>query len=240
MLFYLQSTDPNNYGIIKHSINALSKGKKRFRILQVSFITSFLVTTDQDYIDIKIYEYPNIPGQTYRISFTNQTTYEKETLPKALTELFTTHNISVSYNSLQTLTLSSSSQFEIIEASHRVKMLLGLYNSQLPIQSKDNILNLSSVPFTCYGNNLYLRSRVSSVVGINNGSEEYISICYHINEFLIPGLPVITKVPGSYVNINSYDLSNLEFTLVDFKNEPIKMTAPLFITLEIEEDFNQP
>ena len=238
MLFYLQSTDPDNNSTIKYSTNIMSGRKKQFRILQVSFIASFLITTDEDYIEF------NVIGGTHKICFTNQTTYDKDELPDLLTNMFTSIGILVSYNNIGTLTMSCSNGFIISDASHRVKMLLGLYNKALPLQSKlsinpaagINTIVIPSVPFTCYGNNLYLRSRVSSVVGVNNANtESYTSLCANINEFFVSGLPVISKTPGPYVIINSYDLSNLEFTLVDCKNEPIKMTSPLFLVLEIND-----
>ena len=118
-----------------------------------------------------------------------------------------------------TLKFTYSSEFSIVDASHRVKLLLGLYHSTLPLNSEfDDTywrVDAKSVPLTCYGNVLYLRSKISSVVGFsNNDSVSYISLCYHIYEILIPNVPIITRVPGSYFPISNQSLTNQEFELV--------------------------
>ena len=46
---------------------------------------------------------------------------------------------------------------------------------------------------------MYLRSRISSVVEMNdeNNKDIYLSICYNINEMFIPNVPIITSMPGN-------------------------------------------
>ena len=158
--------------------------------------------------------------------------YDKELLPSYLTSLFT--NFNVSYNSSGTLTLNTQSQFRIIDASHRAKVLLGLYNTQLPTLPAQTYV-IESIPYTCYGNNLYLQSRISNIVGFNDSmnKEIYISVCYHIFEIFYPGAPIICRFPGSLIKIKPTDLTNLEFTLVDFQQEPVILKAPLCIALEV-------
>ena len=53
-----------------------------------------------------------------------------------------------------TLTFTYSSEFSIVDASHRIKLLLGLYHSILPLNSEfDDAywrVDVKSVPLTCY------------------------------------------------------------------------------------------
>ena len=243
MLYYLQSDNPNKYECIKFSANPqLGKGKHHFRILRASTIASFLITTNDDYIIF------NVNNNDIKITFNDCCKYDRYDLPKILNQQYL-HNtgLTVSDNDEGTLTIESQYNFTIKEATHRIKLLFGLYHSSLPINSQSKKIIINSVPYVCYGNNLYIRSRISSVVGFagaqasfgafnSHENVSYTSICYHISEMFIPGVPIISRIPGNQFDINSYDLTNLEFTLVDFQNEPIKLKAPLNLTVEINVD----
>ena len=143
--------------------------------------------------------------------------------------------LTVAYNNSNTFTISSTEPFSITDCSHRAKLLLGLYHESLPLASEHNTIVGKSVPYHCYGNSLYLRSRISSVVGLNdeNNKDIYLSICYNINEMFIPNVPIITRLPGNCTKIYPADLTNLEFTLVDFMNVPVILKAPLRIVMEV-------
>ena len=231
MLFYLQSNDPDNYGTVKFYANPpLGKDPLLFRINQVNTIASFMVTTSEDYIEF------NIGGAVKRVCFEDRSSYDKDDLPNIITKLTTTAGVTVAYNTTNTFTLSASQPFTITDCSHRAKLLLGLYHETLPLTSnKNNEVVVKSVPYNCFGNCLYLRSRISSVVGLNdeNNKDFYLSFCYNISEMFIPGVPIITRFPGNCTKINPADLTKLEFTLVDFMNVPVLLKAPLRIVMEL-------
>ena len=230
MLFYLQSSDPDNYGTVKFYANPpLGKDPLLFRINQVNTIAAFMVTTVEDYIEF------DIGGTTKKVYFEDRSSYDKDDLPNIITKLTTTVGITVAYNNYNTFTLSSTKPFKITSCTHRAKLLLGLYHETLPLASEGNTIVTKSVPYNCYGNSLYLRSRISSVVGLNdeNNKDIYLSICYNVSEMFIPNVPIITKLPGNCTKIYPADLTNLEFTLVDFMNVPVVLKAPLRITMEL-------
>ena len=230
MLFYLQSSDPDNYGTVKFYANPpLGKDPLLFRINQVNTIAAFMVTTVEDYIEF------DIGGTTKKVYFEDRSSYDKDDLPNIITKLTTTVGITVAYNNYNTFTLSSTQPFKITNCTHRAKLLLGLYHETLPLASEGNTIVTKSVPYNCYGNSLYLRSRISSVVGLNdeNNKDIYLSICYNVSEMFIPNVPIITKLPGNCTKIYPADLTNLEFTLVDFMNVPVVLKAPLRITMEL-------
>lgn len=230
MLFYLQSSDPDNYGTVKFYANPpLGKDPLLFRINQVNTIAAFMVTTVEDYIEF------DIGGATKKVYFEDRSSYDKDDLPNIITKLTTDVGITVAYNNYNTFTLSSTQPFKITNCTHRAKLLLGLYHETLPLASEGNTIVTKSVPYNCYGNSLYLRSRISSVVGLNdeNNKDIYLSICYNVSEMFIPNVPIITKLPGNCTKIYPADLTNLEFTLVDFMNVPVVLKAPLRITMEL-------
>ena len=231
MIFYISSTDPNNYNTVKFSTNALTGNDKlEFRINQLTTIAAFLITTHDDYI---VFE---TNSSYFTFHFHDRNAYDRDTLASELTTKFTLNDttFTVSDNEQGTLTITSTNDFKIKEASHRVKVLLGLYNTELPTAFTQSY-TINSVPYTCYGNNLYLKSRISNIVGFNDSmnKEIYISLCYHVYELFYPNMPIICRFPGNYIKIKPTDLTNLEFTLVDFQNEPIVLKAPLNIVMEV-------
>ena len=50
-------------------------------------------------------------------------------------------------------------------------------------------------------------------------------------------MPIICRIPGNTIKIKPTDLTNMEFSLVDFQDEPVLLKAPLNIVMEV---FNQP
>ena len=65
----------------------------------------------------------------------------------------------ISMDSTNRLIINANKEFVIKEASHRAKLLLGLYDTKLPINSTNKTIVSPSVPFLCYGNVLYLTAR---------------------------------------------------------------------------------
>lgn len=238
MLFYLKSDDPNSYNIIKSSTaSPIGSGPMYFRINQLSTFACFLVTTVDDFITF------TIDGSDTTIHFTNRGFYDIEELHYVINEMLPA-GLHCAFNIEGTLTFSHDTQdFVIKDASHRAKLLTGMYDMKLPqstaslatqagLASKQIILK--SFPYTCYGNNLFLRSRISSVAGFSSTSSlVYVSICYNISEIFLPGVPIISKHFGPFTKITAGDLTNFEFTLVDFQDEPVILKAPLQLVVEL-------
>ena len=247
MLVHLVSTNSDNYSTIKFTSSAISKINTSimYRINSISFISNFSITTKEDYLVIRI------QNQDYRIEFQDKGKYE---IVYDLNELISNEieGFNISMNDRGLLVMIYSNQFSIIDASHNVKLLLGLYHSNLPlVSSRPKIIenqNLSpcelimpSIPYRNYGNVLYLTTRTDMICSVNNkdGNEESLSIAYKTNEILYPGFPVMCKIPSQWSLINSSQLNQLEFTLVDFQFQPIKLHSPLYITLEINPVVSQ-
>ncbi len=231
MLFFIRSNNPSSYNTVKFSTNTFQGNEPlEFRINQLSTIASFLITTTDDYITFRV------GGENITFHFDERCRYDRDILALELTSILS--NFTVLDNDSGTLTITSQNQFSIIDASHRAKLLLGLYHTEFPTPFTTT-LKINSVPYTCYGNNLYLKSRISNIVGFVDSlnRETYISICYHIFEIFYPNMPIICRIPGNTIKIKPTDLTNMEFSLVDFQDEPVLLKAPLNIVMEV---FNQP
>ena len=127
--------------------------------------------------------------------------------------------------------------FEIIDASHRVKLLLGLYHTTLPVSSTDKVYVCSSPPITNYANKLYLVSLQGQAIHASKEGMEYTpSVACSIDTFIKPGLPLIKDFDMNPIKtvIQAADLSRSSMTLVDFQFEPVVLLSPLFVTLKIK------
>ena len=250
-MIHLVSTNPDDYGTIKFrssiaSLNAIVM----YRINSLSTIASFSMTTDDDYLLIET-TIENEPVEL-TLHFQEHGSFELRTLAYYLNSLFEGQLVSVednppiefhiSMDSTNRLIINANKEFVIKEASHRVRLVLGLYHTQLPIASIQKQIKSSSVPYLSYGNVLYLTSKTDFISTVNIDEHEINrSICNKINELLYPSVPICCKLPGSWSLIHSDQLSSLEFVLCDFQLQPVILHAPLYVSIEIQNlSNNQP
>ena len=229
MLFYLQSTNPKEYGTLKLQTNlGLQNEGLAFRVLDFNTIASFVITDETDFIEIEI------DGTKSTYHFPKKSTYKLEKLAENITSVIS-NILTVEFTDMKTLKFSNEKEFKILNMSHRVQLLLGAYHMQLPLESNGNIIKMKIFPYTCYGNSLFIESKISNISGVSNkNSIEFKSFCYAINSMFIPNVPIIAFHPGKWVNIAPHNLKDMEFRLVDFQGEPIKLNAPVKMTVEVE------
>ena len=243
-MFHLCSTDPTDYGTIKFRSSISSMNSTvMYRINSLSTIASFSMTTPDDYLIIETTL--NDEPIELTLYFQDHGTYDLRTLAYELNNLLEGQlvpvneslpiEILISLDSTNRLIFTANKEFRFKEASHRVKLLFGMYHTTLPISSEQKQIKCESIPYVSYGNCLYLTARTDFVSTLNLDNKEIArSIAYKTNEILYNGYPISCKLPGSWSFIQSDQLSSLEFQLVDFQLVPVVLHAPLFITLEIE------
>jgi hypothetical protein len=91
-----------------------------------------------------------------------------------------------------------------------------------------------------YGNVLYLKSNQGNALGVIIEGNKYHTPCiYRINNFLKPGLPIISNQKGDRVIVNAEAAKTITMQLVDFMYEPIVLKSPMFVTLKIKLIPNQ-
>ena len=235
MIYSLSSSDPNHYETIDVNINIPWKCEQvKYYVSNVNTMSNFLLTTEEDYLIIVI------DGEEYRFTFTNKTDYESS-LIKDLKELFNcydkTKTAIIEKNANGCLKFTLDKDFEIIDASHRVKLLVGLYHTTLPVSSTDKVYVCSSPPITNYANKLYLVSLQGQAIHASKEGMEYTpSVACSIDTFIKSGLPLIKDFDINPIKtvIQAADLSRSSMTLVDFQFEPVVLLSPLFVTLKIK------
>ena len=223
-LYYISSTDPENYGTVYYSITPIVVQPVQVRITGIQYTASFSITTTDDYVELD--------GEKYY--FPECGDYVSAVLPMRL-QYVMNNKVKVSMNDRGLLVYSSVDVNKITDASHRARLLMGLYHTDFPIDlSEHNSYVASSVPLTSFGNILYLMSNIPSIIGVGDkNKEEYRNICYKGSDFLYPGVPVNSRTPGPIVVTKSDALSDLKFQLVDFQQVPVILHSPLYITFEV-------
>ena len=235
MIYSLSSSVPEHYETINVNINIPWKCEQvKYYVSNVNTMSNFLITTEEDFLLIVM------EGEEYNISFTNKTDYESS-LISDLKELFgcyeKTKTAVIEKNEQGNLKFTLDKDFQIKDASHRVKLLLGLYHTALPVSSTDKVYVCLSPPITNYANKLYLVSLQGQAIHATKEGMEYTpSVTCSIDTFIKPGLPLIKDFDINPIKtvIQAADLSRSSMTLVDFQFEPVVLLSPLFVTLKIK------
>ncbi len=216
LMLYLQSGDSTSYSTIKFG-TSIDLGSKyiRYRITSLSTIASFTVLNEDDYIAVN--------GAVHK--FTTTSSYDL--LP-------TIPDISVSKLFDGRVLFTANTEFTIDDASHRTKLMFGLYDTPLPTPLSTSFTS-SSVSYSYYGNVLYLTTRTDAVAATNMfDNEAYKSIAYKSVEMLYPNVPVCSRTLGNWIMTTTDELKQLEFHLVDFRLHDILLHAPLYLTVECQ------
>lgn len=235
-LHYITSTDPSNYGSVKYSMTPTVSQPCQVRVSSIQYTANFSITTESDYIELGTANGMG-PIETERWFFSDCGAYYTETLPKVVEDI-TQNGLTCELEESGLLHFYNQKEYVAITgASHRVKLLLGLYHCNFPLEIHSTMGVLApSIPLVAYGNMLYLQSNLPSPVGVRSSDknkEEYKSIVYKGSDFIYPGIPVNSRTPGPVIATKTDNLTDLEFTLVDFMMEPVILHSPLTITMEV-------
>ena len=228
--YQIVSQDPKNYNTVSFNPTIpWNTHRVQYKITNINTFSNFLITTDDDYI-----EFDTSPGDPRKFTcFKNKTSWELEEIVKLLNEELP---LVVSITDAGTLSFQYTKPFQLTDASHRVKLILGLYHMKFPISSDDNnFIIADSTPMLNYGNVLYLRSLQGNSVGMIHDSVNVYAPCiYRINTFLKSGLPLISDKKGDKIIVNAEAAKTITMQLVDFMYEPVILKSPMFITLKIK------
>ena len=225
--YQIYSQDPENYGTV--SINPVipwNTFKVEYKVINVNTFSNFLITTSDDYIRTA-----SADGKVHsEYKFKDKSNYDLDELPTLISELT---GLTVKINDAGVLEFSAGPSSDVItECSHRVKLLLGLYNMSFPITLP---AVASSTPMLNYGNLLYLKSIQGASVGMILDQGQASTPCiYRINSFLKSGLPLISDKKGDKIIVNAEAAKTISMQLVDFMYEPVILKSPMFVTLKIK------
>ena len=189
------------------------------------------MTTTDDYILVKTAK------DTHITRFDDKFTYSVKTLSQKINEL---KDLTFEYDKeKRKFTIKANIAISIEAVTHRVQLLLGMYNEKFPLKLNANeTYTCPDIPIFSH-TKLYLVSIQGQAIHSNLGEQEYTpSVLADINTMTIDGKPFIYDFDQQgkpiKTKINTNSLKYLEIRLVDFKFQPIILRSPLFLTIKVK------
>jgi hypothetical protein len=135
----------------------------------------------------------------------------------------------------QRISITGETELIINDWSYNVGLIMGLYNSTPPIQSIDSTIKIKSVGFTLSTPVLYLMSNL----GFNsykNTQNNFTSnrILMRLNNSYTSEQPIICTNGDFQTIVNSSDLSDIRFQLVDANFHEVELLSPMYICVSLE------
>lgn len=193
--------------------------------------SNILMTTTDDYILVKT------ENKTTKISFTDKFTYSIKALEDLVNE---NQSLVLEYDKeKRKFKIDITEPLSIEAVTHRVQLLLGMYNEKFPLKLNANeTYTCPDIPIFSH-TKLYLVSIQGQAIHSNLGEQEYTpSVLADINTMTIDGKPFIYDFDQQgkpiKTKINTDSLKYLEIRLVDFKFQPIILRSPLFLTIKVK------
>ena len=131
--------------------------------------------------------------------------------------------------------ITANNDFSILNCSYNFKLLLGIYNTSLPLISENRKLHFPNVG--CYLSTpvLYLASNIGSNFYKNfDKSFTSLRILMRINNSFFVKQPIIAGNGDFTTTIKSSDLSDVRFDLIDANFHEVELLSPMYLTIEIE------
>ena len=229
-MFVSTQSKPIDYSAIQIRLNIPWKCEYvKYYISSINTKANILITTKDDYL---LFETTN---GDIKIQFENCYNYSMSSLTKYLNACqsiikFTNiNNKTISINSTQIITLK--------EATHRAKLITGLYNTkEFTCEANEEIM-VPDLPILDYANKLYLVSLQGMPMNSSIADKEYTpSVIANIDTMIIDGEPLMVNYDMTKpikIKTNTDSLKYLEMRLVDFMFKPVILKSPLFITIKI-------
>ena len=228
--YQLCSSDPNNYGTVTFTpLIPWNCEKVMWTVTDLNTFSNIVLSNESDYILV----------DNDRYNFVERTSWDIEELANWLTK---NTSVTVTVNDCGCYRFSKAGSFTINGASHRVKLLLGLFHCrEFPLRAvhneatNDYTVVAPSCPMLTYANVLYLRTLEGTLVGTRSDINNITLPCaYRVNSFIKPGVPLIYHKKGEKVVVNVDAARQITVTLVDFMYEPVILKSPMFIAIKIK------
>ena len=234
--YTISSMDCNHNNRIYTNIAAPQTEYCKMTITSLTTIANFVLLNTSDYITIN--------DITYKIDddFSDVNTASLVEYLNGIIDLQSPSNdISVYYDSCSRIYFTSKSTITINDCSYNLKLMLGLVNVSLPLESGDVRGDLYTI--LCPDVGLYLSTPVL-YLACNLGSNSYknttqtnftsMRILMRLTNSFFAKQP-INHANGDYTTmVRCSDLSDVRFTLIDANYHEVKLLSPMYLTIQIE------
>jgi hypothetical protein len=197
-------------------------------ITSLTTMANFVVLGTSDYIVINKHRY-NVQDDYSDVNTASLVEY--------LNELVSTNNIEVFYDSCSRIyfTSAETNNISIDDCSYNLRLMLGLVNVELPLQTNSGML-------LCPDVGLYLSTPVL-YLACNLGSNSYrtagksftsMRILMRLTKSFFAKQPIINVNGDFTTTLRCSDLSDVRFTLIDANYQEVKLLTPMYLTVQIE------
>ena len=228
MDYTISSVDYKHNNRIYTNITAPHTEFCKMTITSLTTMANFVVLDTSDYIVIN--------GRRYNIQedFSDVNT---ASLVEYLNGVLTINKIEVYYDSCSRVYFSSTdtNDISIDECSYTLRLMLGLVNVELPLQTNSGTL-------LCPDVGLYLSTPVL-YLACNLGSNSYrtagtsftsMRILLRLTNSFFAKQPIVNVNGDFTTTVKCSDLSDVRFTLIDANYQEVKLLTPMYLTVQIE------
>ena len=245
-IYTVNSTDFNHYNRIFVNIEPPNT---EYSVVSVSELTtkcSILILSTADYFTINNKQY----------FFQNDyTDLNSESFVEVVDDMIADDGYYCELDSASRIHFFAQNEFVLGEMTYNCKLLFGLIDIALPIESKLNVEittdNKQEIFIPCVGLSLstpvlYLLSNVGTMTfktsDKNAAYQTGLKTAMRINNSFSANYPIVSGNSDFETIIKSNELTNCQFMLVDANLHEITLLSPLYITIHVspilEEDKN--
>ena len=226
--YTISSVDYEHNNRIYTNITAPHTEYCKMTITSLTTMANFVVLGTSDYIVINKHRY-NVQDDYSDVNTASLVEY--------LNELVSTNNIEVFYDSCSRIyfTSAETNNISIDDCSYNLRLMLGLVNVELPLQTNSGML-------LCPDVGLYLSTPVL-YLACNLGSNSYrtagksftsMRILMRLTNSFFAKQPIVNVNGDFTTTVRCSDLSDVRFTLIDANYQEVKLLTPMYLTVQIE------
>ena len=226
--YTISSVDYQHNNRIYTNITAPHTEYCKMTITSLTTIANFVVLGTSDYIVINEHRY-NIQEDYSDVNTASLVEY--------LNGLVIDNKIVVYYDNCSRVyfTSSETNHISIDDCSYNLRLMLGLVNVELPLQTDSGTL-------LCPDVGLYLSTPVL-YLACNLGSNSYrtagtsftsMRILMRLTNSFFAKQPIVNVNGDFTTTVKCSDLSDVRFTLIDANYHEVKLLTPMYLTVQIE------
>ena len=226
--YTISSVDYQHNNRIYTNITAPHTEYCKMTITSLTTIANFVVLGTSDYIVINEHRY-NIQEDYSDVNTASLVEY--------LNGLVIDNKIVVYYDNCSRVYFTSpeTNHISIDDCSYNLRLMLGLVNVELPLQTDSGML-------LCPDVGLYLSTPVL-YLACNLGSNSYrtagtsftsMRILMRLTNSFFAKQPIVNVNGDFTTTVKCSDLSDVRFTLIDANYHEVKLLTPMYLTVQIE------
>lgn len=235
--YTISSTDHTKNSVIYTNLAAPRTEFCKMTITSLTTMANIVVLSKEDYFVLNGVKYC-INNDYSEVSASSLT----ESLNVLLQSTYGVTDTQFFYDTCSRIYIASTNELTLTDCSYNLKLLLGLVNVELPLQSTEVSAenNVSILRFPDVG--LFLSTPVLYLAS-NLGSNSYknmqktttsMRILMRITNSFFAKQP-ISATNGDYTTtVRCSDLSDVHFILMDANYHVVKLLSPMYLTVEIE------